>query len=57
VKPTSAGDLYIRADACLGTDPIPVSAAPANRCGSIVQHTDAYAADKPRLGPPARMAC
>jgi hypothetical protein len=57
VRPTSAGDLVIRADACLGTDPIPVLAAPANRCGSLTQHADAPTADRLRRGPPARMAC
>ncbi len=57
VRPSSAGDLFIRADACLGTDPIPVLAAPENRCGSIAQQADASTAERLRRGPPARMAC
>ncbi len=46
VKPTAAGDLVIRADACLGTDPIPVLAAPDTRGGPSPSTLDASIAEE-----------
>jgi hypothetical protein len=70
VTPVRSGHMFIRADACLGADHIPVLPA-ENLCGSVVRPADgspaeesrrlrlpgASGAARPWRGPPARMAC